>query len=185
MLNFVNLDDVTRKFMLEEIESDVAQNTLYYSPRLSATGKQLYPDMLRRAARKGTNLTFAGELRLPGRLNKTEERKAKGGTAIVQVPITAAETIAASEFNRYYARALCRRAQAQGIEALIVYRANEVVGARPESAALIGKSLPVNPLLEALRANPDVEMAFGLPPGPNTGLSVKLPSFTLFHQAST
>src|SRR5260370_42498115 len=89
-LNLANLDETTRQFMLEEIEYDIAQNKLHYSPRLSAAGKQLYPDMLRRAARKGTNLTLAGELRVPGRLNKTEERKTpKGATAVAQVPVTA------------------------------------------------------------------------------------------------
>src|SRR5262245_16731617 len=104
-LNFPNLDETTRQFMLEEIEYDIAQSKLYYSSRLSPAGKQLYPDMLRRAAGKGTNLTFAGEIRVPGRLNKTEERKAlKGGVAIAQMPVTAADTLAESEFNRFYMR---------------------------------------------------------------------------------
>ncbi len=91
------------------------------------------------------------------------------------MPVTAPETLAEGEFNRFYARGLCRRAMAQGIESLLVYRAKEVVNPRPESVALIGKSLPVKQLLEDLRANIGTDTALGLPPGPNSGLSVKLP----------
>jgi len=175
-LNLANLDETTRQFMLEEIEYDIAQNKLHYSPRLSAAGKQLYPDMLRRAARKGTNLTLAGELRVPGRLNKTEERKTpKGATAVAQVPVTAADTLAEDEFSRFYARGLCRRAEAQGVDTLVVYRAREVINPHPESAELIGRSLSAKQFLEYLRDSADTDAALGLPPGPHSGLSVKLP----------
>lgn len=175
-LDFANLDSNTRSFMLEEIEHDIAVGKLYYSPRLSPAGKTLYPELLRNAARSGTDESLASELRVPGRLNATEEkRKPKGGTTIAQVPITAPETLAEGEFNRFYARGLCRRAMKQGIEALVVYRAKEVANPRPESIALIGKNLPVNQLLDDLRANVGTDTALGLPPGPNSGLSVKLP----------
>ncbi len=83
--------------------------------------------------------------------------------------------MAEGEFNRFYARGLCRRAIAEGIEALVVYRAKEVVNPRAESVALIGKSLPAKQLLEDLRAHIGTDTALGLPPGPNSGLSVKLP----------
>jgi hypothetical protein len=63
----------------------------------------------------------------------------------------------------------------EGVEALVVYRAKEVANPRPESTALIGKSLPANRLLDDLRANVGTDTALGLPPGPNSGLSVKLP----------
>jgi hypothetical protein len=174
-LNLVNLDANTRQFMLEEIDQDIAEGKLYYSPRLSAAGKQQYPDLLRNAARSGTDESLAGELRTQGRLNATEERrKPKGGTTIAQVPVTAPETLAEGEFNRFYARGLCRRALAQQIESVVVYRAKEVVNPRAESVALIGTSLPAKQLLDDLRANIGTDTALGLPPGPNSGLSVKL-----------
>jgi hypothetical protein len=162
--------------MLEEIEQDISAGKLYCSPRLSPAGKQLYPELLRNAARSGTDDSLASELRAPGRLNATEERrKPTGGTTTAKVPITAPETLAEGEFNRFYARGLCRRAMAEGIESLVVYRAKEVVNPRPESVALIGKSLSGKQLLEDLRANIGTDTALGLPPGPNSGLSVKLP----------
>jgi len=162
--------------MLEEIVQDIAAGKLYYSPRLSSVGRALYPELLRIAVQSGSDDSLSAELRVPGRLNTTEEkRKPKGGTTIAQVPVTAPETLAEGEFNRFYARGLCRRAIAEGIETLIVYRAKEVANPRPESVALIGKSLPAKELLEDLRANIGTDTALGLPPGPNSGLSVKLP----------
>lgn len=176
-LNLVNLDSTTRQFMLEEIEQDIAENKLYYSPRLSQAGRQQYPDLLRGAARDGTDQSLADELRKQGRLNATEERrKPKGGTTIAQVPVTAPETLAEGEFNRFYARGLCRRALAERIESVVVYRAKEVVNPRAESVALIGKSLVPKQLLDDLRVNIGTDTALGLPPGPNSGLSVKLPA---------
>jgi hypothetical protein len=174
-LNFINLDPTTRRFMAEEINNDITVGKLYESSRLSPSGTQQYPELLRAAAQNGNDDSLATELRAPGRLNATEEkRKPKGGTTIAKVPITAPETLAEGEFNRFYARGLCRRAIAEGIESVVVYRAKEVANPRPESVSLVGKSLPARQLLEDLRANPGKDIPLGLPPGPNSGLSVKL-----------
>jgi hypothetical protein len=174
-MNFINLDSATRRFMVEEINNDIKVGTLYESPRLSPLGTQQYPELLRTAAQDGSDDSFAAELRVPVRLNTTEQRRnPKGGMTLAKVPITAPETLAEGEFNRFYARGLCLRAMAQGIESLVVYRAKDVVNPRPESVALIGKSLPAKQLLDDLRANPGKDIPLGLPPGPNSGLSVKL-----------
>ena len=131
---------------------------------------------MRNAVRSGTDASLASDLRVPGRLNATEERKKpKGGTTTAQVPVIASETLAEGELNRFYARGLCRRAMKEGIPAVVVYRAKEVANPRAESLALIGKSLPVDQLLDDLRASVGTDTALGLPPGPNSGLSVKLP----------
>jgi hypothetical protein len=54
-------------------------------------------------------------------MNGTEERRnPRGGITIARVPITAADTLAEGEFNRFYARALCRYALLHGIDALEV-----------------------------------------------------------------
>jgi len=175
-LNLVNLDLSTRSFMLEEIVHDIAGGKLYYSPRLSSVGTPLYPELLRNAVRTGTDDSLANELRVPGRLKVTEERrKPKGGTTTAKVPVNAPETLAEGEFNRFYARGLCLRAIKEGINELVVYRAKEVANPRPESTALIGKRLPAKQLLDDLRASIGTDTALGLPPGPNSGLSVKFP----------
>ena len=89
--------------------------------------------------------------------------------------MTAADTLAEGEFNRFYLRALCRRAVEDGVPNLTVYRAKAVRVPRAESQALVGKAIGAQALLQDLRAHPGTDTALGLPPGPNSGLSAKLP----------
>jgi hypothetical protein len=173
--NFQNLDNRTRKFMMDELEQDISTNNLYISPRLSSLGRGDYPDLLRRAIQSGDETTLAATLRGSGRMNLTEQRRTpSGGATTAKVPVIAPEMLAEGEFNRFYVRGLCRRALEEGIRELIIYRAKQVVNPRPESVAKVGTRIDAQALLEDLRRNPGVEPALGLPPGPNSGLSVKL-----------
>jgi hypothetical protein len=119
---------------------------------------------------------LAGKPNSHERTDETEEqrRKPKGGFTIAQVPVTAPDTLAEGEFNRFYIRGLCLRAIQDGVAELIVYRAKEVSSPRRESEAMIGARLPPERLLQDIRTHPGVDTAFGLPPGPNSGLSVHL-----------
>jgi hypothetical protein len=84
--------------------------------------------------------------------------------------------LAESEFNRYYIRALARRAIEDGIPELVVYRAKPVTTPRPESEARIETSLVPQELLEDLRSHTgDERPSLGVPSGPNSGLSVRIP----------
>jgi hypothetical protein len=94
---------------------------------------------------------------------------------VARVPITAAETLGEGEFNRFYIRALCVHAINDGIKTLIVYRAKVVANARVESEMKIDTGVDPVRLLGDLRNNPGVDTALGLPAGPNSGLSVRLP----------
>jgi hypothetical protein len=82
--------------------------------------------------------------------------------------------LAEGEFNRFYIRGLCRRALGAGIAQLIIYRAKTVGSPRAESELRIGATLDPTELLQDLRANIAVETCLGVPPGPNSGLCVKL-----------
>lgn len=81
--------------------------------------------------------------------------------------------MADSEFNRFYIRGLALRAINSG-ETLTIYRARHSDNPRQESEAMIGKRIEAHKLLMDLRNNIGTDTAFGLPPGPNSGLSVKL-----------
>lgn len=94
---------------------------------------------------------------------------------MAKVPVTAPDTLAEGEFNRFYARGLCARAIADGIPDVEVYRGKQVQRPRPESQSKIGNRINVKALLEDLRKSQGVEPALGLPPGPNSGLTVRLP----------
>jgi hypothetical protein len=174
-MNLQSLDEETRKYMAQEIELDMQQDRLYRSPRLSSQGANEYPELLRIASGSGNDSSFAEALGMPGRLNATETRNTKTGVISAKVPVTAPQTLAEGEFNRFYSRGLCLRAIAAGIPSVQVYRAKQVENARSASEALIGQMLEAESLLEDLRNNIGTDTAFGLPPGPNSGLSIRLP----------
>jgi hypothetical protein len=175
-LNLEDLDDETRKYMLEEIDMDTASDKIYRSSYLGQRIQGNWPDMIRHAAQTGNDDSLAAELRRPGALNRTTQRRTpRGGMTTARVPYNAAEVLAESEFNRYYVRGLCRRATVNGIPRLEVYRAKHVVEARPESQARIGLLVDPEVVLIDVRASTGVEAALGIPPGPGSGISIRIP----------
>lgn len=176
MLNLTNLDDITRPRMRAEVEADIASGNLYESPRLSRNGRADYPALLLAATDHGTDESLAAQLATGGRLEQMETATRNAKTFPKKVPITAPQTLAEGEFNRFYARGLCLRAVDEGHGQVRVYRAKDVVSPRPQSEAMIGKLVNAHALLVDLRQSSGIEPALGLPPGPNSGLSVELPS---------
>lgn len=175
-LNLTNLDERTRKHMLQEVEADIACGNLYMSQRLSRLGQEDYPSLLKEAIAKYDDAWLASNLRMNGRMNYEEQkRKPSGGYTIAKVPVTAPDTLAEGEFNRFYVRGLCLRALEDGISELEIYRAKEVSSPRRESEAMIGTRKNAQSLLQDIRTHPGVDTALRLPPGPNSGLSVRLP----------
>jgi hypothetical protein len=79
------------------------------------------------------------------------------------------------EFNLFYVRGLCRRALNESIPALVIYRAKEVCEPRPGSEEMIGSRIDPAATLDDLRNANGAEPKLGFPPGPNSGLSAKLP----------
>ena len=174
-LQYDHLDDITRGYMLEEIDFDEHSGTLYFSPRLHDAGCASWPGLLREAASSGTDDTLAEAIRHDDCLKSHMPRATKSGTTMARVPVNAPETLAEGEFNRFYIRGLCRRAIDEDIPYLVACRAKEVDRPRLESEALIGGHFDPKKILEDLRASPGVETAFGLPAGPNSGMCLALP----------
>jgi len=176
VLKLLQLSDRVRHLMLDELEMDVRNGKLFVSPRLSNTGQQNYATLLREAIRAHDDEWLAEQLRGLGRIKRTEtRRKPRGGFTTARVPMTEADTIAEGEFNRYYARGLARLAGEEGVPELEVYRAREVAAPRPESQRSVGTLVNAQQLLQDLRAHPGMETALNIPPGYNSGLSVRLP----------
>jgi hypothetical protein len=176
-LHYTNLDAETRKYMIEEIDLAIADKSIYLSPWLSPQGIQDWPGLLKTAAANGSDDTLAGALRQNGRVNvMAQRRKPKSAEMTTyRVPDTAPMTMAEGEFNRFYCRGLCRRAIANGIISLEVYRAKNVEQPRSDSQAKIGTKVDPKAILEDLRSSAGVEPTLGLPPGPNSGLTLKIP----------
>lgn len=175
-LYFHHLDERTRRLMLEEVEYDLAHNQLHISPFLSGQGQQDYVNLLREAIRTGNDETLAQSLGVHRRINRSiPRRKPKGGFTVVATPVNAATVLAEGEFNRFYMRALARRAIEDGISDLVIYRAKSVQRPRVQSETLVETTISAQALLDDLRAHPDQPPELGLPSGPNSGLSVHLP----------
>jgi hypothetical protein len=175
-LAYRNLDERTRNLMLSEIDRDINANRLFLSDNLNPQGRIDYPDLLRNAARSGSDVTLAAAIK--NRLNTHEKPRQLKSGKLSKAPLmrsNAHEMLAEGEFNRFYIRALCLRAIEDGFAEVIVYRAKQVQHARSESEAKIGQRVAAQPLLEDLREHPGVDAALGLPPGPNSGLSIRLP----------
>lgn len=121
----------------------------------------------------GTDVTFGTALRMDACIAATETSHRNGKPYSKRVPENAHETLAEGEFNRFYMRGLCRAAMEDGIT-VEAYRARASANPRPESEALVGREFVPAQLLADLRQHIGVDTAFGLPPGPNSGLSARL-----------
>lgn len=169
---FNNLTEKTRRYMVEEVNYDIQNKCLYISERLSYTGKLVYVDLLLKNIESGNEETFAQSLL--GKFSPTYLRSNKnGGCSPVKMPYNQNETLAEGEFNRFYIRALCRIAILEG-KKLRVYRAKYSNCPRIESESKIGTFINAEQLLIDLRKSVGTDTALGLPPGPNSGLSVEL-----------
>ncbi|HTY22730.1 MAG TPA: hypothetical protein VMC85_06345 [Desulfomonilaceae bacterium] len=175
MIHYENLDKRTREFMLRELDMDLADGTLYLSPRLNKKGRGNYPSLLREAIISHDDVWLADQLRGNKLIKAYEQRRNPGGGYTKsRVPHSAADTLAEGEFNRFFIRGLCARALEEGIKEVQVYRGKAVRNRRPESEALIGTKKKARNLLDDLRANPGAGPVLGLPPGPNSGLTVHI-----------
>jgi hypothetical protein len=175
-LYYENLDGRTRELMLAEMDLDISQDKLTISPYLSGQGVRDYPQLLRQAIENGDDNSLAAALGHQRRLLRSTTRRKPGrGYGIVSVPSNAAELIAESEFNRYYIRALALRAIENGVHELVVVRARPVTQPRAQSEALLETTLNPVDVLEDLRSHPGEPPSLGVPAGPGSGLSVRLP----------
>lgn len=175
-LTYANLDETIRRYMGEEIDFDVTNNDLYIGRRLTSAGHLRWLPLLKEAVALHNDDWLSARQKTEGLIKTKETRRLKNGRVIdVDVPITAAETLAESEFNRFYIRGVCRRATDAGIPALLVYRAKAVEIPRSSSQALIGTMIEAKALLSDLRTHQGEEPALKMPGGPNSGLSVRLP----------
>lgn len=173
MFNLVNLDAV-RQEMIAEIKADIEAGKLYISDRLNPEGKANYPKMLLIAAESMDIEGFCQILGMaffsPTYLRKTPS----GGVTQAKMPYNANETLCEGEFNRFYIRAVCIKAISLGQETVIAYRARPSTNPRPESLRLEGREFQAEQLLNDLREKIGVDTVLGLPPGPNSGISVKM-----------
>jgi hypothetical protein len=176
-LKYEDLTPEVRALMVEEIDMDVKSEKIYRSRYLTQSGQGNWPDLLRTAAQTGTDDTLAAAVK--GMFNKQVSKKKKGGfgTIMADVPYNANEVLAESEFNKYYCRGLSQFAVKESIPRLEVYRAKQVAQPRASSEEKIGLLVDPATILIDLRASQTegVETALGIPPGPGSGITIRIP----------
>jgi hypothetical protein len=173
-LKFEDLE-VAREFMLAEIEMDIESEKIHLSSYLTQSGQGNWPDLLRSAAQNGNDDTLTTAV--TGMFNpRIQKRKPKSfGYMWAAVPYNANEVLAEGEFNRYFCRGLSRYAVNESIPRLEVYRAKQVGQPRPESVQKIGLLLEPGTILIDLRVSQGVEPALGIPSGPGSGITLRIP----------
>lgn len=173
-LNYIDLDDLTKKFMLKEIEFDKENNGFYLSNFLNVQVKTVSPSLLEESSQHN-DAWLEQEILNRGLLATHYSKRKPKSTDMTQakVPHTAAQTLAEGEFNRLYARDLSSRAKAEEIEFVEAYRVKYSENPRPESQAVIGKKFRLEEIFEDLCNNPGVETSLGVL-GTNSGITIKL-----------
>jgi hypothetical protein len=169
--NFTKLDARTRGLMVEEITAAHESGELYYNTRFTSSGQQSWPKWLLAAAKDHDEHWLAYQIEAAGAMEHLEPRtKPKGGYTLAHVPDIAAETLADSQFNRFYIAAICRRAIEDGKPSVRVYRAKLRGVPRRESVALEGSMKDAATLLREVRSRDlSLKCAFLKP---NSGLSI-------------
>ena len=108
MMEFKELDEATRKCMLEEFKKEEA-NDPYRSKRLIGLGLEKFPALMEKAIKEGNEVTLEKDLNDPSYWKSAEtSHSGKGDAYSKGVPMNAAKTLALSEFSTWYTRGLSK-----------------------------------------------------------------------------
>ncbi len=175
MLHFDDLDEKTRKYMLEAIDDADRIGNVYYSTRFNEAGRQEWLGLLKEAAREHDEKWLAEQVKSHGLFRELEGgRTPRGAYTVKHIPgPAAADTLAEGQFNRFYMLGLARRARDEGVPELEVYRARDTASPRPQSQRLVGTRIPVEQVEDQLR---DTKASLKSPLlRVRSGISLKLP----------
>lgn len=150
-LHYADLDPTTRRYMLAELDRDIADDTMVIHDRLQPGQIADYIALLRDALRYYDDRWL--EEHIENRLVGFEMRRTpSGGETTARVPKNAARLLAEGDFNRYYMRGVSARAVDEGRQVVEVYRARLSEEPRLESMKLEGERIPADQALSELRS---------------------------------
>ena len=172
-LQYGNLDPITRRHALAELDKDIASGDFHASERLRPTTIAEYQRYLHEAIRYYDDRWL--EEHASDLLVDFEHRRTRsGGQTTARLPDMAARMLAEGDFNRYYMRGLALRAIEEGRQVVEVYRARLSLEPRTESAQIEGSRLPAEDVLHHLRGQSVADPAVAALGRVNSGLSVRL-----------
>ena len=168
---FEELDDTTRRYMLQEFESEMTGDHPYFGKGLSAAGRAAFPGLMRAAINGGNEETLGIALRRPGLWNQTETYERNGVVRERRINVRqTSERLALTEFNTWYVRGLARRLMDEGEEHCQAYRASQPKWEPADCAAHENQVFSVQEIYEGHRARywPVADAsAVSIPFGPN------------------
>lgn len=163
-MDYEELDDETREYMLEAFEEEEASGNPYRSAILSDAGLEAWPDLMRDAIQTGNEVTLGRALNDPKFWNP---RDSSGKRVNVR---QASHRLALTEFSTWYVRGFAKRLMDQGVEKCQVYRGEEPKWEPGACAEHEGMIVDVETVYEGHRARywpePGDDDAFSIPFGP-------------------
>jgi hypothetical protein len=172
-LQYENLDPITRRHAVAELDHDLEAGTFHISDRLRPEAVHSYERMLHEALRYYDDRWL--EEHASDFLIEFEPRMTRAGTQTrARVPDMAARLLAEGDFNRYYMRGVALRAIEELRQVVEVYRARLSMEPRPESAQLEGRRLDARDVLNHLRGPLSTDLSVAPLGRTNSGLSVRL-----------
>ncbi|HUX01107.1 MAG TPA: hypothetical protein VMY35_09035 [Phycisphaerae bacterium] len=169
-MNFEEMDDITRGYMLQEFEPELRSSNPYVSKALSAKGRDAFPDLMRKAIQSGNEESLTADLAKPDYWHPTETYERDGVVRERRRNIRqASERLALTEFNTWYVRGFAKRLMEEGVTRCQAYRAAQPKWEPAECSVHEGQIFQVEQIYNGHRARywpTDNPNAVSIPFGP-------------------
>ena len=170
-MNYEELDEKTREYMLTEFAKEEASGNPYRSKALSSTGLAVFPQLMRETIESGNEVSLCQSLEKPSYWEPTEEYTREGTTRTRRRNIPqSARRLALTEFSTWYVAGLTKRLLDEGAEECQVYRGEQPKWEPGECAMHEGLILSVKEVYDSHRARywpePGDQNAFSIPFAP-------------------
>lgn len=170
-MNFEELDETTRKYMLQEFQAEEKSGNPYRSDTMTAEGLSNVVQIVEKALTEGNEITLARDLARPSYWKPTTTSH-RGNTVYQRKinPETAASVFALGEFNTWYVRGLAKKLMEEGQTLCEIYRAESAAQPRCECSVYEGKPIELSKIYAGHRVKYHPvknNSAFSIPSGPN------------------
>jgi hypothetical protein len=170
-MNYEELDDRTRQYMLSEFEKERSGANAYHSKALSAQGQAAFTALMTEAIKVGNEASLVRALE-GADLWEPEEVYTRDGVTRTRrrnVPQSATR-LALTEFSTWYVRGLARRLLDEGVDKCQVYRGEQPKWEPGDCAEHEGQVVSVQSIYDGHRARywpePGNQGGFSIPFGP-------------------
>jgi len=170
-MEFLELDEKTREYMLKEFEKEEAGGDPYRSEKMTELGLESFPDYMVKAIKDGNEVSLAADLVNPSFWQSYETYKRAGNVHERKInPEYAAKRLALTEFNTWYVRGLAKRLMDEGEKQCEIYRAESAKVPKCECTSWEGSKFDLEKVYNGHRIryhhkNID-RTAFSIPSGP-------------------